>query len=164
MHPACVSDLDIQCKQTHIISCTCAHRPTLTSVPTTTPAHSHVAAPVRLCSIAHPPSFQLHLQDAGEGNRSRRGVSNRYTAKHIHNHNEVIVLLCLILHLHSLQLHLHDAGEGSMGRLGVPPRQQQVYIRAQPHKLCDVQVHLLQDTLSQTPYTNVCDVRTHSRP
>ena len=49
-----------------------------------------------------------------------------------------------------------------MGRLGVPPRQQQVYIRAQPHKLCDVQVHLLQDTLSQTPHTNVCDMRQHT--
>ena len=127
-----------------------------------------------LCVIVHPPSFQLHLQDAGEGNGGGRGVPLRQQQVHsqaqphklcnvqVHllqdtlsqtptrmyvmceytpNHNEIIVLLCLILHLPSLQLHLHDAGEGSVGRLGVPPRQQQVYSQAQPHKLCDVQVH-----------------------
>ena len=52
----------------------CATQANTDLLPTTTPAHSHVAAPVQLCSITHPPSLQLHLQDAVEGNKSERGV------------------------------------------------------------------------------------------
>ena len=115
-----------------------------------------------LCLKPQLPSFEHHHQDAEEGNGGRRGVPLRLhlhrseltsvdTTAPAHSHVTAPMLFCLLLQLPSSQLHLQDAGECNGGRREVPLHQQQVHSQAQPHKLCVVEVRVLQNALSPAP-------------